>query len=100
MKDTFLYWFGILKQAIRLWLEGNAVSYAGSLAFFTLFSIAPVIILAVKVISLVMTSEAAMAEILGQLEETIGPAATNEVRNAIANHPGALPAACWPACSA
>ncbi|MCG8394098.1 MAG: YihY/virulence factor BrkB family protein [Pseudomonadales bacterium] len=85
MKDTFLYWFGILKQAIRLWLEGNAVSYAGSLAFFTLFSIAPVIILAVKVISLVMTSEAAMAEILGQLEETIGPAATNEVRNAIAN---------------
>ena len=85
MKDTFLYWFGILKNTLRLWLEGNAASYAGSLAFFTLFSIAPVIILAVKVISLVMSSEAAMAEILGQLEATVGPAATEEIRNAIMN---------------
>ena len=54
MKDSFLYWFSILKRSVTLWLEGNAVSYAGSLAFFTLFSLAPVIILAVKVISLVM----------------------------------------------
>ncbi len=85
MKDSFLYWFSILKRSVTLWLEGNAVSYAGSLAFFTLFSLAPVIILAVKVISLVMTSDAAMAEILGQLEATIGPEAVNEVRNAIGN---------------
>ena len=85
MKDSFLYWFSILKRSVTLWLEGNAVSYAGSLAFFTLFSLAPVIILTVKVISLVMTSDAAMAEILGQLEATIGPEAANEVRNAIAN---------------
>jgi len=85
MKDSFLYWFSILKRSVTLWLEGNAVSYAGSLAFFTLFSLAPVIILAVKVISLVMTSDAAMAEIIGQLEATIGPEAANEVRNAIAN---------------
>ena len=42
-----------LKRAGRLWLDSNAGSYAGSLAFFTLFSLAPVIILAVKVISLV-----------------------------------------------
>ncbi len=85
MIDALLYWFGILKRSVTLWLEGNAGSYAGSLAFFTLFSIAPVIILAVKVISLVMTSDAAMTEILSQLESTIGPAATEEVRNAIAN---------------
>lgn len=85
MKDAFLYWFAIVKNTVRLWLDGNAPSYAGSLAFFTLFSIAPVIILAVKVISLVMSSEAAMAEILGQLEATVGPAATEEIRNAIAN---------------
>ncbi|MGB2336669.1 MAG: YihY/virulence factor BrkB family protein, partial [Alcanivorax sp.] len=41
MKDSFLYWFSILKRSVTLWLEGNAVSYAGSLAFFTLFSLAP-----------------------------------------------------------
>jgi membrane protein len=85
MKAIALYWFGIFKNTVRLWLEGNAASYSGSLAFFTLFSLAPVIILAVKVISLVMTSDAAMTEILGQLEATIGQEAANEIRNAIAN---------------
>ena len=74
----------ILKRAARLWLDSNAGSYAGSLAFFTLFSLAPVIILAVKVTSLVMTSDAAMSEILAQLESTVGPAATEEIRNLIA----------------
>ncbi|WP_290523186.1 YihY/virulence factor BrkB family protein [Alcanivorax sp.] len=74
----------IFKRAVRLWLDSNAGSYAGSLAFFTLFSLAPVIILAVKVTSLVMTSDAAMAEILAQLESTVGPAATDEIRNLIA----------------
>lgn len=74
----------VFKRAVRLWLDSNAGSYAGSLAFFTLFSLAPVIILAVKVTSLVMTSEAAMTEILQQLESTVGPAATEEIRNLIA----------------
>lgn len=74
----------IIKRAGRLWLDSNAGSYAGSLAFFTLFSLAPVIILAVKVISLVMTSDAALAQILSQLEHTVGPAATEEIRNLIA----------------
>ena len=32
MKAIALYWFGIFKNTVRLWLEGNAVSYAGSLA--------------------------------------------------------------------
>lgn len=72
-----------LKRAGRLWLDSNAGSYAGSLAFFTLFSLAPVIILAVKVISLVMASDAAMTEVLAQLESTVGPAATDEIRHLI-----------------
>ena len=84
MRDHLTSGFTILKRAIRLWLDSNAGSYAGSLAFFTLFSLAPVIILAVKVTSLVMTSDAAMAEILAQLESTVGPAATEEIRNLIA----------------
>ncbi|MCK0154177.1 YihY/virulence factor BrkB family protein [Alcanivorax sp. S6407] len=83
MTNHFHQGFNVLKRAVRLWLDSNAGSYAGSLAFFTLFSLAPVIILAVKVISLVMTSDAAMAQVLAQLESTVGPAATEEIRNLI-----------------
>ncbi|EKF74726.1 ribonuclease BN family protein [Alcanivorax hongdengensis A-11-3] len=85
MKDVARYAFGILKQTVNYWLEGHAVSYAGALAFFTLFSMAPVVILAVKVISLVMSSDAAMAQIMSQLQDTIGADAADQVRSAVAN---------------
>lgn len=85
MKDSLLYAFNLIKRSVTLWLEGNAMSFAGALAFFTLFSMAPVVILAVKVISLVMTSDAAMSEIFSQLEATVGPNATGELREVVAN---------------
>ena len=44
------YVYRVARNAVGFWLEANAVSYAGALAFFTLFSIAPVVILAVQVI--------------------------------------------------
>ena len=36
------YWLAIFKHTTQIWLESNAFANAGSLAFFTLFSIAPV----------------------------------------------------------
>ena len=66
------------------WLEAKAVSDAGGLAFVTRFAIAPVVILAVQVIGLVMSTDAAMARIMTQLQETIGPDAAETVRTAVA----------------
>lgn len=34
-------WFSLMKATVTLWLDSNAFSYAGSLAFYTLFSLAP-----------------------------------------------------------
>ena len=78
------YVYRVARNAVGFWLEANAVSYAGALAFFTLFSIAPVVILAVPVIGLVMSTDAAMARIMTQLQETIGPDAAETVRTAVA----------------
>lgn len=78
------YVYRVARNAVGFWLEANAVSYAGALAFFTLFSIAPVVILAVQVIGLVMSTDAAMARIMTQLQETIGPDAAETVRTAVA----------------
>ncbi|MDX1803791.1 MAG: YihY/virulence factor BrkB family protein [Alcanivorax sp.] len=83
MKEIASYWLAIIKRAVSLWLDGHAGSYAAALAFFTLFSMAPVVILAVKVISLVMSSDVAMNQIMAQLQSTIGADAANQVRNAV-----------------
>lgn len=90
-----LYWFQIFRQTVLLWLDREAFTYAGALAFFTLFSIAPVVILAVQVIGLVLSTDTAMNEIMQQLTATIGADAAHAVREAVmrthVNQGGILP---------
>ncbi|ASK36237.1 YihY/virulence factor BrkB family protein [Alloalcanivorax mobilis] len=83
MKEKALYWFGVVKTAITLWLDRSAIIYAGALAFFTLFSIAPVVILAVQVIGLVISTDTAMTQIMEQLTATVGPDAARAVAEAV-----------------
>ncbi len=77
------YWLGILKHAAQIWLQSNAFANAGSLAFFTLFSIAPVMIVAVSVIGVFYGQEAAQGEIAAQLQEVVGAEAAETVQTAV-----------------
>lgn len=78
------YWLNIFKQAGQIWLASNAFANAGSLAFFTLFSIAPVMIVVVSLIGVFYGQEAAEGQIALQLQETIGPEAAATVQAAVA----------------
>lgn len=78
------YWCRIVGNAGKLWLEHNAFSYAGSLAFYTLFSLAPTIIIAVTVIGLILGEEAAQGQIVAQLQDTMGQDAAMAVQQAVA----------------
>jgi membrane protein len=84
LKAFFKHWLGVLKQAMDFWLESNAFANAGSLAFFTLFSIAPVMIVIVSVIGVFYGQEAAEGQIALQLQETLGTEAAETVQTAIA----------------
>jgi len=82
--DRLKNWISILKQAGKIWLDSNAFANAGSLAFFTLFSIAPVMIVIVSVIGVFYGQEAAEGQIAAQLQETIGTEAAEAVQLAVA----------------
>lgn len=84
VKQQVVYWYRIVRAALENWLASQAMGHAGALAFFTLFSIAPVVILAVQVIGLVLSTEAAMQQIMQQLSEAIGADAAEAVRTAVA----------------
>ncbi|WP_343076089.1 YihY/virulence factor BrkB family protein [Halomonas elongata] len=81
--DVVRFWWTVVRNAVKLWLERNAFSYAGSLAFYTLFSLAPTVIIAVTVIGLVLGEEAAQGQIVAQLEGTMGASAAELVQNAV-----------------
>lgn len=76
-------WFLILRNAGKLWLEHDAFSHAGALAFFALFSLAPTLIVAVVVIGTVLGEGAAQGEIVAQLQETIGGEAAAAIEQAV-----------------
>jgi membrane protein len=74
----------IFLHAGGLWLERNAFVHAGSLAFYTLFSMAPVVIIAVSIAGAVFGEEAATGEIVARLDEFIGRDAAQAVEEAVA----------------
>ncbi|MCE8019032.1 YihY/virulence factor BrkB family protein [Halomonas sp. MCCC 1A11036] len=78
------FWWNTLQAAIKLWLERNAFSYAGSLAFYTLFSLAPTVIIAVTVIGVVLGEDAAQGQIVAQLQDTMGQDAAVAIEQAVA----------------
>ncbi|SFU29176.1 YihY/virulence factor BrkB family protein [Halomonas korlensis] len=84
IKSIVVFWWRVVQDATKLWLERNAFSYAGSLAFYTLFSLAPTMIIAVTVIGVVMGEEAAHGQIVAQLQSTIGADAAQAVEDAVA----------------
>lgn len=84
LKRTLVFWWNVVQDAVSLWLERNAFSYAGSLAFYTLFSLAPTIIIAVTVIGVVLGEDAAQGQIVAQLQGTLGAEAAQAVEQAVA----------------
>lgn len=71
-------------QAGGTWLERNAFVHAGSLAFYTLFSMAPVVIIAVSIAGAVFGEDAARGEIVTQLDDFLGADAAAAVQEAVA----------------
>lgn len=79
------YWFGVLSRTVRLWLDAQVFMHAAALAFFTLFSVAPVVIIAVTVVGLVLGESAAQGQIVEQLQAAIGAEAAAAVQTAVEN---------------
>jgi membrane protein len=83
-RDRLQRAWAIARDALRLWLDSDAFSHAGSLAFYTLFSLAPVVIIAVTIIGVVLGEQAAQGQIVGQLQELMGAEAAAAVEQAVA----------------
>jgi membrane protein len=62
----------LLKQTFDDWMEDDATRLAAALAYYAVFSIAPLLMIAIAVAALVFGQEAAQGEIFRQLDGLIG----------------------------
>lgn len=70
----------ITTEAVTAWFEHNASSLGAALAFYTLFSVAPILIITVAIAGYIFGADHAQTEILAQLTGLIGEAGATAVR--------------------
>jgi membrane protein len=77
--------FSLFKEAVDAWIEDYAPSMGAALSYYTLFSIAPLLLIAVGVAGLVFGEQAARGEIFGQLRELMGDQGAAAVERLLAS---------------
>ncbi|MBD2005350.1 MULTISPECIES: YihY/virulence factor BrkB family protein [Cyanophyceae] len=76
---------GLLKETFTEWQEDKASRLAAALAYYTVFSLAPLVIIAIAIAALVFGQEAAQGGIEEQLRGLLGSQGAEAVEEMIAN---------------
>jgi len=64
--------FSVFKQAASEWVDDKATTLGAALAYYTVFSLAPLLIISIGIASMVLGAEAAQGKILDQLRSLVG----------------------------
>jgi membrane protein len=62
----------LARGAVSAWIDDHAASMGAALAYYTLFSMAPLLLIAIAVAGLIFGADAARGEIFGQLQGLVG----------------------------
>ena len=76
--------FDLLKTTYTEWSEDKASRLAAALAYYTAFSIAPLLLISIAVAGLVFGQEAAQGQLFGQIEGLLGAEGAAAIETAVA----------------
>jgi membrane protein len=63
----------VMRKSFSSWMDHRATSKGAALAFYTLFSMTPILVLSIAVAGYVFGAEAAQGEIVAQVQGLVGP---------------------------
>ncbi len=89
--------FDLFKDTLQAWQQDKAAQVAAALAYYTVFSLTPLSIVAIAIAGSIFGEDAARGEIIGQIEGLVGTSAAELIENAIenANRPDLKNIASW-----
>lgn len=76
--------YELLNETVRAYIKGDIVSQGAALAYYTIFAIAPLFIIALAIAGFWFGQEAARKELFGQLNQLIGPQGGEAIQSIIA----------------
>src|SRR5262245_39532448 len=74
-----------VKRTYDAWTNADAPTHGAALAYYTAFSLAPLLVIVLAVAGLVFGESAAKDELAGELKDTLGPTVAEAVQDVIAN---------------
>ncbi|HXI14291.1 MAG TPA: YihY/virulence factor BrkB family protein [Thermoanaerobaculia bacterium] len=77
--------FALLKEAFAEWNADKAPRLGAALAYYTIFSIAPLILIAIAIAGAVFGDEAARGQMFGQLKQLFGEGGAKALQDMIEN---------------
>ncbi len=80
----------LIKATFLAWKNSQTSVLAASLAYFAVFSLAPLLTLVVMIVGLVYGEAAVKGELVGQIEQVVGDEAAQVLETAIASLRGRL----------
>jgi membrane protein len=74
-------WWPLVKRAASAWIDDYAPSMGAALSYYTVFSLAPLLLLVISIAGLVFGEEAARGALFGQLAELMGSSAAKAIES-------------------
>jgi membrane protein len=75
----------IFKKTFTEFIDDECTKLAGSLSYFTIFSVAPFLVIVISIASVVFGQEAVEGRVYGQIRQLIGSDAAAQIQSIIAN---------------
>ena len=75
----------VLAKAANAWMDDHAQSMGAALSYYTIFSLAPLLLIAISVAGLVFGRDAAQGAVVDQLQGLIGPNGAQAVQDLLRN---------------
>jgi membrane protein len=76
-------WGSLFVESFNDWLEDRALRFSAALAYYSIFAMAPLVIIAISVAGLIFGQEAARGQIYQQIEWLLGPKGATEIQSLI-----------------
>src|SRR5262250_1272015 len=65
-------WVGLCKRAVSSWLDDRAPTMGAAIAYYTVFSLAPILVMVIAVAGLAFGRQAAEGALFGELADLVG----------------------------
>ena len=78
-------YLGLFRQTVSEYSQDHGPRLGAALAYYTIFSIAPLLLIAIAIAGLVFGREAAQGQIFGQLRSVLGDSSAQMVQSMVAN---------------